>query len=213
MGLVPLLTALLCCSPVRREVWYFRPGFRQEYWLQNKSIFETIHGTTEYPLPTTAARPPVCPLADKVSSVRSPQLAFKVPDRRSSQVKKLYVGNLPFSASEEQLQEWFGQAGVNPSAISLIRDRFTGQSRGFAFIEIASDEDADRAINSLNGQNFGGRNLVVNEARPQTERSAGGGGRGGYGGGGGGRGGDRGGRGGGGRGGDRGDRGDRGNRW
>jgi cold-inducible RNA-binding protein len=130
-------------------------------------------------------------------------------------VKKLYVGNLPFNASEEQLQEWFGQVGVNPSAISLIRDRFTGQSRGFAFIEIANDEEADRAITSLNGQNFGGRNLVVNEARPQTERSGGGGGRGGGGGGyGGGRGGDRGGRGGGGRGGDRGgDRGDRGNRW
>jgi cold-inducible RNA-binding protein len=129
-------------------------------------------------------------------------------------VKKLYVGNLPFNASEEQLQEWFGQVGVNPSAISLIRDRFTGQSRGFAFIEIANDEEADRAITSLNGQNFGGRNLVVNEARPQTERSGGGGrsagGGGGYGGG---RGGDRGGRGGGGRGGDRGDRGDRGNRW
>ena len=136
-------------------------------------------------------------------------------------MKKLYVGNLPFNASEEQLQEWFGQVGVNPSAISLIRDRFTGQSRGFAFIEIANDEDADRAVTSLNGQNFGGRNLVVNEARPQTERSGGGGGgggRGGYGGGGGGgggRGGDRGGGGrGGGRGGDRGgDRGDRGNRW
>jgi len=123
-------------------------------------------------------------------------------------VKKLYVGNLPFNASEEQLQEWLGQVGVTPSAISLIRDRFTGQSRGFAFIEIANDEDADRAITSLNGQNFGGRNLVVNEARPQTERS--GGGRGGYGGN---RGGDRGGRGGGGRGGDRGDRGDRNNRW
>jgi RNA recognition motif-containing protein len=130
-------------------------------------------------------------------------------------VKKLYVGNLPFNASEEQLQEWFGQVGVNPSAISLIRDRFTGQSRGFAFIEISNDEEADRAITSLNGQNFGGRNLVVNEARPQTERSGGGGGRsaGGGGGYGGGRGGDRGGRGGGGRGGDRGDRGDRGNRW
>ena len=130
-------------------------------------------------------------------------------------MKKLYVGNLPFNASEEQLQEWFGQVGVNPSAISLIRDRFTGQSRGFAFIEIANDEEADRAVTSLNGQNFGGRNLVVNEARPQTERSGGGGGRGAGGGGGygGGRGGDRGGRGGGGRGGDRGDRGDRGNRW
>jgi len=125
-------------------------------------------------------------------------------------VKKLYVGNLPFNASEEQLQEWFGQVGVNPSAISLIRDRFTGQSRGFAFIEIANDEEADRAVTSLNGQNFGGRNLVVNEARPQTERAGGGGGRGGHAGGGGG---DRGGRGGGGRGGDRGDRGDRGNRW
>ncbi len=127
-------------------------------------------------------------------------------------MKKLYVGNLPFNASEEQLQEWFGQLGITPSAISLIRDRFTGQSRGFAFIEITNDEEADRAITSLNGQNFGGRNLVVNEARPQTERSGGGGGRGGFGGG---RGGDRGGRGGGGRGGgDRGgDRGDRGNRW
>ncbi|HTB91380.1 MAG TPA: hypothetical protein VK728_01030 [Candidatus Sulfotelmatobacter sp.] len=129
-------------------------------------------------------------------------------------MKKLYVGNLPFSASEEQLQEWFGQVGVNPSAINLIRDRFTGQSRGFAFIEITNDEEADRAVANLNGQNFGGRNLVVNEARPQTERSGGGGGRGGYGGGGGGgggRGGDRGGRGGGG--GRGGDRGDRGNRW
>src|ERR1700744_4926026 len=83
-----------------------------------------------------------------------------VPGRRSSQVKKLYVGNLPFNASEEQLQEWFTQVGVNPSAISLIRDRFTGQSRGFAFIEISNDEDADRAVNSLNGQNFGGRNLA-----------------------------------------------------
>ena len=137
-------------------------------------------------------------------------------------MKKLYIGNLPFSATEEQLNEWFAQVGVTPSAVNLIRDRFTGQSRGFAFVEVNSDEDADRAVNSLNGQNFGGRNLVVNEARPQAERGAGGGGGrggGGYGGGrgpggGGGRGGGGGGRGGnGGRGGDRGDRGDRGNRW
>jgi cold-inducible RNA-binding protein len=138
-------------------------------------------------------------------------------------VKKLYIGNLPFSATEEQLNEWFAQIGVTPSAVNLIRDRFTGQSRGFAFVEVNSDEDADRAVNSLNGQNFGGRNLVVNEARPQAERAAGGGGgrgsgygggRGPGGGGGGGRGGGGGGRGGsGGRGGDRGDRGDRGNRW
>lgn len=123
-------------------------------------------------------------------------------------MKKLYVGNLPFSCTEDQLQEWFGQAGVTPSGVNLIRDRFTGQSRGFAFVEINNDEDADRAINSLNGQNFGGRNLVVNEARPQAERSGGGrGSGGGYGG----RGGQGGRGGGGGR--DRGDRGDRGNRW
>jgi cold-inducible RNA-binding protein len=139
-------------------------------------------------------------------------------------VKKLYIGNLPFSATDDQLQEWFSQIGVTPSGVNLIRDRFTGQSRGFAFVEVNNDEDADRAINSLNGQNFGGRNLVVNEARPQAERAGGGGagrgagGGGGYGGGrshgggGGGRGGHGGG--GGGRGGDRGsDRGDRGNRW
>jgi cold-inducible RNA-binding protein len=125
-------------------------------------------------------------------------------------VKKLYIGNLPFSATEEQLNEWFSQVGVTPSGVNLIRDRFTGQSRGFAFVEVTNDEDADKAVNSLNGQNFGGRNLVVNEARPQAERGGGGGGRGGgYGGGRGGGGGGRGG-GGGGRGGDR---GDRGNRW
>ena len=133
-------------------------------------------------------------------------------------MKKLYIGNLPFSATDEQLNEWFSQVGVTPSAVNLIRDRFTGQSRGFAFVEVTNDEDADRAVTSLNGQNFGGRNLVVNEARPQAERggSGGGGGRGGYGGGRGGSGGGGGGRGGhgggGGRGGDRGG-GDRGNRW
>lgn len=144
-------------------------------------------------------------------------------------MKKLYIGNLPFSATEDQLNEWFAQIAVTPSAVNLIRDRFTGQSRGFAFVEVSTDEDAEKAINSLNGQNFGGRNLVVNEAKPQAERGSGGGGRGGGGygggggggrgsGGGGGRGGYGGGGGGGGRGGDRGGGGgggggDRGNRW
>jgi cold-inducible RNA-binding protein len=139
------------------------------------------------------------------SALRDSQLGR---GRRSEQVKKLYIGNLPFSATEEQLNEWFSQVGVTPSGVNLIRDRFTGQSRGFAFVEVTNDEDADKAVNSLNGQNFGGRNLVVNEARPQAER---GGGGGGYGGGRGGGGGGRGGHGGGG--GRGGDRGDRGNRW
>ena len=87
-------------------------------------------------------------------------------------MKKLYIGNLPFSATEEQLNEWFAQVGVTPSGVNLIRDRFTGQSRGFAFVEVTNDEDADRAVNSLNGQNFGGRNLVVNEARPKLNAEA-----------------------------------------
>src|SRR5271170_2152267 len=178
---------------------------------------------------------PHCPLfgclalgtgADIGASARSATRTW-VPGRRSAQVKKLYIGNLPFSATEDQLNEWFAQVGVTPSAVTLIRDRFTGQSRGFAFVEVSSDVDAEKAITSLNGQNFGGRNLVVNEAKPQAERGSGGGGGrggGGYGGGGGGGrgsggGGGRGGHGGGGgggRGGDRGgDRGgsDRGNRW
>jgi len=66
----------------------------------------------------------------------------------------------------------FSQIGVTPSGVNLIRDRFTGQSRGFAFVEVTNDEDADRAVNSLNGQNFGGRNLVVNEARPRQSAAA-----------------------------------------
>src|SRR5260370_28173939 len=139
-----------------------------------------------------------------VSSARSATRKW-VPGRRSGQVKKLYVGNRPFSATEDQLNEWFSQIGVTTSGVNLIRDRFTGQSRGFAFVEVTNDEDADRAVNSLNGQNFGGRNLVVNEARPQAERGGGGGGGrgGGYGGGRGGHGGGGRGRGrGGGRGGD-----------
>src|SRR5467141_1014837 len=140
---------------------------------------------------------PDCPCTTLVPSARSATL-IRFPGIRSGQVKKLYIGNLPFSATEDQLHEWFSQIGVTPSGVNLIRDRFTGQSRGFAFVEVNSDEDADRAVNSLNGQNFGGRNLVVNEARPQAERAGGGGGHGG----------------GGGRGSDRGDRGgDRGNRW
>jgi len=110
-------------------------------------------------------------------------------------VKKLYVGNLPFTATEDELTEWFTQTGVTPAAVNVVRGRFSGQSRGFAFVEIANDEEADKAITALNGQNLGGRALVVNEARPQREGGGGGGrgrggggGRGGHGGGGGGRG-------------------------
>jgi cold-inducible RNA-binding protein len=103
-------------------------------------------------------------------------------------VKKLYVGNLSFKATEEQVQSLFAEAGVQPDSLTLLRDRFTGQPRGFGFAEIRDDAEAEKAIAALNGKEFMGRALVVNEARPQ-QREGGGGGRGGYGGGGGGRGG------------------------
>jgi len=105
-------------------------------------------------------------------------------------VKKLYVGNLSFKATEEQVQALFSEIGVQPDSLTLLRDRFTGQPRGFGFAEIRDDAEAEKAVASLNGKEFMGRALVVNEARPQTrEGGGGGGGRGGYGGGGGGRGG------------------------
>jgi RNA recognition motif-containing protein len=118
---------------------------------------------------------------------------------------KLYVGNLSFKTTGDDLREYFSQAGEVESA-SIIEDRETGRSRGFGFVEMATAEGAAAAIEQFNGKDLNGRNLTVNEARPKTDRGGGGGGRGGYsGGGGGGRsgGGDRGGYGGGG-GGDRG---------
>jgi RNA recognition motif-containing protein len=129
-------------------------------------------------------------------------------------VKKLYVGNLSFKATEEQVQALFAEIGVQPDSLTLLRDRFTGQPRGFGFAEIKDDAEAEKAVAALNGKDFLGRALVVNEARPQRESGGGGGGgRGGHGGGGGGgRGGGGGGRGGGGRGGGGGDRGGYGGR-
>lgn len=111
-------------------------------------------------------------------------------------MKKLYVGNLSFKATEEQVQALFAEAGVQPDSLTLLRDRFTGQPRGFGFAEIRDDAEAEKAIAALNGKEFMGRALVVNEARPQQREGGGGGGRGGYGGGRGGHGGGGGGRGG-----------------
>ncbi len=123
---------------------------------------------------------------------------------------KIYVGNLPFSATSESLNEMFAKFGTVDSA-KIVMDRDTGRSKGFGFVEMSTADEAAAAIEKLNGQDMGGRSLVVNEARPMEPRTGGGGGGRGFGGGGGGRGGDRGGFGGG-RGGDRG--GDRGgNRW
>ena len=97
--------------------------------------------------------------------------------------KKLYVGNLPYDTGETQLQDLFAQAGAVES-VKVMRDMATGRARGFAFVEMSSDDEAQTAISQLNGQDLGGRALTVNEARPKTEGSFGGGYGGGDGGGG-----------------------------
>src|SRR5919112_2736933 len=101
---------------------------------------------------------------------------------------KLYVGNLSFRTTSEELREAFASVGTVESA-SVIEDRETGRSRGFAFVEMATPEEAAAAIEAFNGKDFGGRNLTVNEAKPRTDRGGCGGGRGGFCGGGGGVGG------------------------
>ena len=98
---------------------------------------------------------------------------------------KIYVGGLPYAATEQQLSELFAAHGAVESA-RVITDKFTGQSRGFGFVEMSSDGEAQAAVAALNGAEMGGRTLTVNEARPQEPRTGGGGG---FGGGGGGRGG------------------------
>ena len=96
---------------------------------------------------------------------------------------KIYVGGLPYAATEQQLSDLFAQHGAVESA-RVITDKFTGQARGFGFVEMTSGEDAQKAIAALNGTQMDGRTLTVNEAKPMEPRSGGGGGgRGGFGGG------------------------------
>ena|SRR3989344_3966461 len=97
---------------------------------------------------------------------------------------KLYVGGLPYSTTEDALREHFAQAGEVTSAV-IIMDKMSGRSKGFGFVEMANDEDAQKAISMFNDQDFGGRKLTVNEARPMEARPPRSGGNGGYGGGGG----------------------------
>jgi RNA recognition motif-containing protein len=97
--------------------------------------------------------------------------------------KKLYVGNLSYSVSDENLAEVFGQCGTVESA-RVVTDRDSGRSKGFGFVEMSSDTEATSAIEKLNGQDLSGRNMNVSEAKPMAPREGGGGGRGGFGGGG-----------------------------
>jgi cold-inducible RNA-binding protein len=86
--------------------------------------------------------------------------------------RKLYVGNLPFTTGESELQELFARAGT-VETVTVMRDTATGRARGFAFVEMSTDEEAQKAIRELNTYSLGGRGLTVNEARPKTERSGG----------------------------------------
>jgi len=89
--------------------------------------------------------------------------------------KKLYVGSLPYSTTEDDLRNLFGQYG-QVASVRIITDKFTGQSKGFGFVEMESADDAQKAIEGVNGQQMGGRTLIVNNARPPQEREGGGGG-------------------------------------
>jgi RNA recognition motif-containing protein len=103
---------------------------------------------------------------------------------------RLFVGNLPYGASESDIETFFAQAGVTVDAVNVMRDRFSGEARGFGFVDINDPAAANRAIEACNGRDLMGRAVVVNEARPMAAREGGGGGggrggRGGHGGGGG----------------------------
>ena len=96
--------------------------------------------------------------------------------------KRLYVGNLPYQVEEEQLRALFAQDGRQVEEVKIVTDRETGRPRGFAFVEMSSDEEARAAVEALNGKPFGGRPLTVSEARERAPGGGGGGGgRGGYG--------------------------------
>ena len=89
-------------------------------------------------------------------------------------MKKLFVGNLPYAANETDLQNFFAGHGVTVDSVTVMRDRFTGQARGFGFVEIGDDAAAQRAVEACHGKDLMGRALVVNEARPMMAREGGG---------------------------------------
>jgi RNA recognition motif-containing protein len=103
-----------------------------------------------------------------------------VPSKEQEMGNKLYLGNLSFRVTSEDLQEYFGAAGTVESA-NVVHDRETGRSRGFGFVEMSTEDEAMAAIAQFNGQEYDGRKMVVNEARPREDRGSGNRGGGGYG--------------------------------
>ena len=129
-------------------------------------------------------------LLGQPASFVPPKPYTQIAQTEASRLKNIFVGNLDFNTSEDELRNLFGTYG-QVDRVSIMTDRDTGRSRGFGFVEMASAEDGEKAIAALNGTQLGGRTLNVNEARPKVERGGGGGGgrdrggRGGHGGGGG----------------------------
>jgi cold-inducible RNA-binding protein len=101
-----------------------------------------------------------------------------IATEESMVMRKLFVGNLPYGIGETELQELFARAG-SVESVTVMRDQMTGRARGFAFVEMSTDEEAQTAIRELNASEVGGRSLTVNEARPKVARSGGSGGGGG----------------------------------
>src|SRR5439155_24118795 len=112
-------------------------------------------------------------LRDDIQPTPMPAIGTSQCDKEEHVMsRKLYVGNLPYEVGETELQELFTRAG-SVESVNVVRDQMTGRARGFAFVEMGSDEDAQKAITELNAYQLGGRNLTVNEARPKPERSGG----------------------------------------
>ena len=95
------------------------------------------------------------------------------------QVSKLYVGNLDYNTTEDDIRAHFDQKGITTKSVTLIKDKYTGRAKGFGFVEVESEEVLQKAIEALDGQELNGRKLTVNKAKPPRERSGGGGGYGG----------------------------------
>lgn len=158
--------------PARRRVWAGGQQFLPEGLTRHRRLRED-RGCAE----ASDCLPDATWLSGSCHSASSVIWCRPQPEKGRT-LKKLYVGNIPYATTEEELRAFFEQSGLQVASVTLIRDRMTGNPKGFGFVETNSEDEARTAIEKLNGQNFMGRNLIVNEARPPRD-FGGGGGRGG----------------------------------
>ena len=108
----------------------------------------------------------------KLSFPRGFHREAKKENLRLEQVNKLYVGNLDYNTTEDEIKNFFAEKGIETKTVTLITDKYTGRAKGFGFVEV-DDADLDKAVSAMNGQKIGEREIVVNEARPKTDRPRG----------------------------------------